>query len=71
MSVASVDTSWLRFTGSIDDLSVEQRRSLFTRATETSTNVAMETARIVADVRARGGKRPTPLAAQISVVSGN
>jgi histidinol dehydrogenase len=54
MSVASVDTSWLRFTGSIDDLSVEQRRSLFTRATETSTNVAMETARIVADVRARG-----------------
>lgn len=54
MSAASVATQWLRYTGSIDGLSVDARRSLFARSTETSAKVATETARIIADVRVRG-----------------
>lgn len=55
-TVARVQTapSWLRYSGAIEELSIEARRALFARATNTSDSVAAETARIVSDVRARG-----------------
>jgi histidinol dehydrogenase len=54
MSVDPVCASWLRFSGSVDRLSVDDRRALISRGTESSAGVAADTARIVADVRDRG-----------------
>ena len=54
MSVDPVCASWLRFSGSVDRLSVDDRRALISRGAESSAGVAADTARIVADVRARG-----------------
>lgn len=54
MSAQPSHNSWLRFRGALSDLSASDRRALIARAHAADSTIAADTARIVADVRARG-----------------
>lgn len=60
--------SWLRYTGSIDELPFDARRALLARTTESASSVVAEAARIIADVRARGDSALFDMARQFDSV---